>query len=356
MHQSPASAFALLKALKEDDQEHQILFFSDYQNTSLAAWDLSKLPANIAVYEGNRRQFRHLLTQSWQGKLFYFLAMQKLKAPVFLHKPLFDTLDQTLSEFGKNFAKAENRRLWLFNERNKMARVFRLVSQNFSLIEEGSGNYHYWHYPWWRWPARALIGVPYNKCYMGEDNRCTEIEVSHPDKMPPFVRHKGRKIDYLNTPESKAIIRRVFVKHIELEKLPENIILATSPLENLDGIETDGKIAIYERVIATLAELGYAVLVKLHPRESREEYAPIADGVAFAPEKLPLEVLIVLSPQPVTVVSFFTSSGIGLEQYFTLIELCDRKADNSYDLDKVVEWMRQPAAIENAVKTKVQPR
>jgi len=334
--------FALLKACSETDETHHILFFSDFQATSLDAWNLSNLPANITVHEGNRRKFRARLTETTRGKLFYFLALRNLWAPAFLEEAFFGTLDHLHSDIAQPFRNASPRSLWLFNERNKMARVFRLVNQDFFLIEEGSGNYHYFTKRFWRWPGRALLGRPFNKLSFGEDRRCRKILVSYPDKVPPYVRHKAEKLKFLDTPESKQKVREIFEHAIDFNTLSGSIILATSPLDEIDNIDKENKLALYTLVFETLSDLGFRSVLKLHPREDPRDYDSIVELTYTVPEKFPLEVIILLSDEPVTVVSFFTSAGIGLEPYFTLVELCNRSDSEGYDIPKLHEWIKHP--------------
>jgi len=334
--------FALLKAFSETDETHHILFFSDFQATSLDAWNLSNLPANITVHEGNRREFRARLTRTTRGKLFYFLALRNLWAPALLEEAFFSTLEDLHADIAQAFRNANPRNLWLFNERNKMARAFRLVNQNFFLIEEGSGNYHYFTKSVWRWPGRFLLGRPFNKLSFGEDRRCRKILVSYPDKVPSYVRHKAEKLEFLDTPESKQKVREMFEDAIDFNTLSGAIILATSPLDEIHNIDKEKKLALYKLIFETLSDLGFRSVLKLHPREDPRDYELIADSIYTVPEKLPLEIIILLSDQPVTVVSFFTSAGIGLEPYFNLIELCSRSDSEGYDIPRLHEWIKHP--------------
>jgi len=344
--------FALLQALSEPDQTHHILFFSDFQSTSLEPWDLAHLPANINVHEGNRRQFRKELTSDLRGTLFYFLAMRNLAAPGFLRQAFFKTLGQLHPDIATTFRNAEDRELWLFNERNKMARVFRLITQRFNLIEEGSGNYHYFTKSVWRWPGRALLGRPYNKLSFGEDRRCQTILVSYPEKLPPFVARKGARIDFLDTPASKQVIRRMF-GDTDFSMFSDAVIVATSPLDTLDNISVRQKLSLYQLMVETLSGMGLNAILKLHPRENTQDYAALRETLPFAPEKLPLEVVIVLSEKPVTILSFFTSAGIGLEPYFRLVELCGRTDSAGYEIHKLYEWLAHPELLRELIQSRL---
>ena len=140
---------------------------------------------------------------------------------------------------------------------------------------------------------------------------------------------------------------------MDFSKLSESVIVATSPIEEFDGVDKHDKLSLYELTINRVKALGYPVLVKIHPRESRSDYASLADTTEFVPDKLPLEVFIVLSSRPITILSFFTSAGIGLERYFRMLELCDRRGTKGYDLGKLQEWLQQPEMLEATIKEKL---
>jgi hypothetical protein len=348
--------FSLLKALNENNETHKILFFSDFQNTSLDAWDLSDLPNNIQVYEGNRRQFRERLTNNLRGKIFYFLAMRNAVAPAYFETAFNDTLRELHPDIAQSFQNARQRNLWLFNERNKMARVFRLINQDFCMIEEGSGNYHYFKKTWWRWPGRALLGRPINKLSFGEDKRCRKILVSYPDKVPPYVRHKAQQIDFLDTPKSKKLVRKMFAGTIDFGIIAGSIVIATSPLDEIDNISKLQKLEFYKIMFETLSDMGMGSILKLHPRENPQDYESLAGSIYIAPEKLPLEIIIMLSDEPVTILSFFTSAGIGLEPYFNMVELCERSDSEGYEIEKLFEWIDHPDRLKELIKSRLDRR
>ena len=345
--------FALLKAFSEKDEVHKIVFFADYQQTSLKAWNLSDLPKNIDVYESNRRKFRDHLTRTLRGKLYYFLAMRNSIAPAYIEEAFFNTLQELHPDIAQSFQRSHPRYLWLFNERNKMARVFRLVNQEFFMIEEGSGNYHYFNKSFWRWPGRALLGRPANKLSFGEDKRCKKLLVSYPENVPPYVRHKAQKLEFLDTPDAKEKTRRMFGSMIDFDAISESIIVATSPLDEMDGLDTSQKLALYRLVIESVSGAGCSAALKLHPRENPQDYASIADSIYVLPEKFPLEIIILLSQEPVTILSFFTSAGIGLEPYFNLLELCERSDSEGYETHKLYEWIEHPDRLQELIETRI---
>jgi hypothetical protein len=218
--------FSLLKASEEPEQEHDILFFSDFQNASLDDWNLDHLPENIVVYNVARQHFRHLLSQTAKGKLYYFLAMRNLAAPTLIREAFTAILESECPDFNARFQQKDNHRLWLFNERNKMSRLFRLLVPTFSILEDGSGNYLEIKTLWWKWPVRALLGRPPRYILFGEDRRCTEILAIFPDRLPDYVKAKGKTIDFLNTPQAKELVRTLLGN-----KLPTTAIIVIGPKE-----------------------------------------------------------------------------------------------------------------------------
>ena len=67
--------FALLKAAHSPNDDHNIVYFSDYQAAPLDDWSLSDIPDNIEVHEMNRRAFAADLRSTIDGRIFYRLSM-----------------------------------------------------------------------------------------------------------------------------------------------------------------------------------------------------------------------------------------------------------------------------------------
>ncbi len=333
--------FALLRATKHADQLHELIFFTDYQQVELSEWQLGNLPDNIRLHEVTRTSLRRHLNSSLVGRLISFLAMRNLAVPAALCSPIHSwMLEHT--DIGQEQFSTEPR-LWLFNERNKMSRIFRLLVRQFALIEDGEGNYQLLDSPWWRWPLRLLLGRTIKYRVFGEDRRCTEIWAVHPERLPPPVVAKGRQIDFLAGKNARDLIRSLFaLDSVGMQNF--DVILATQPIDMLPGVTIAQKQQIYAQIVRHLNDLEYKVLLKVHPAENKADYEHLADTTGAAPGKFPLEALILGAENRIPVISIVSTAGMGFEQYCRRIQLCRNThervvpawADNQNTLENVL--------------------
>lgn len=348
--------FALLRADLYRQDIHYILFFADYQHTSLADWNLGSLPANIIVHEMSRHSFRQHMGDSLHGKLCYFFAMRNWRAPESLLITLRALLADTAPELAMALAtaRAGNRqpRLWLFNERNKMARLLRLLIGPFSLIEDGESNYHTLVCAWRKWPARLLRGLSPRTRVLGEEACCTSIHARSPERLPKRVRHKGQHIDFLDHPSARALMDRIFGEHVALPRHAQQVIVATQPFR-IPGVSIADKQRIYARIISHLQTLGRPVVLKNHPAEDADDYAFLGDQVARLPGKIPLEVLLPGNTEPVIIVSVLSSAGMGFESYCMRIQLCEDSPSNALYLQTLRRWIAEPQKLDAVLHQKL---
>lgn len=348
--------FALLRSDLHKQDIHYILFFADYQHTSFADWNLGSLPANIIVHEMNRGSIRQHLGGSLCGKLCYFFAMRNWRAPESLLTTLRALLADTVPELAMALAtaQADNRqpRLWLFNERNKMARLLRLLSRQFSLIEDGESNYHTLVCQWWKWPARLLRGLPPCTRVLGEEASCASILALNPEHLPERVRHKGQHIDFLDHPSARALMDRIFGAYVALPRHAQQVIVATQPFR-IPGVSIADKQHIYARIISHLQTLGRPVVLKNHPAEDADDYAFLGDQVIRLPGKIPLEVLLPGNTEPVIIVSVLSSAGMGFERYCRRIRLCEDSPSNALYLQTLRCWIAEPQRLDAVLHQKL---
>lgn len=343
--------FSLLRASKLCEESHHILFFSDYQQTSLAEWDLRQLPGNIFVYDLARSEFRHGLGSSLRGRLCYLLAMRNIRAPALLLAPLRAMVARYTPPLSEQLATMQPR-LWLFNERNRMARLFRLLVNRFSLIEDGEGNYLLQMCRWWKWPGRRARGLPARSRVFGEEKRCDTIWVLHPERLPDRVRHKGRQIDFLDGPAARDLISRVFRDRAAIAGGVRQIILATQPF-GIPGVSKDDKQRVYGRIVNYLSAQGRQVVLKVHPAEDVRDYDFLGDRVIRVPAKIPLEAMLLGSASTQVVLSVLSTAGMGFERYCTRIKLCEDSADDALYFQTVQHWVAEPQLLDRVLKEKL---
>jgi Alpha-2,8-polysialyltransferase (POLYST) len=348
--------FALLRADLHRSEQHHILFFADYQHASLADWQLGSLPANIVVREMSRGSVRRYMDDSARGKLCYFFAMRNWQAPASLLAPLrtllADQAPQLATALDAAQAAGRQPRLWLFNERNRMARLLRLLIPRFALIEDGESNYRLQLCVWWKWPGRLLQGYPPRSRVLGEEAACETIHALTPERLPERIRDKGRRIDFLEHDSARALMDRIFSGLATIPRHAGQIILATQPFR-IPGVTLADKQRVYDRIIAHLQALGRPVVLKNHPAEDAGDYAFLGDRVIRMPGKLPLEVMLPGNSEPLIIVSVFSTAGMGFERYCRRVRLCAESDSDALYLQTVRAWIAEPRKLEEVLQEKL---
>ncbi len=332
--------FALCRGSAGPHEQHHILFFADYQGASLADWNLADIPRNIHVYEMARADFRRRLESSFAGRLSYQWSRAMLSAPAWLRQPVIATLAQSAPDLARDLRAAPPFTLWLFNERNRMARVFRLLTLKFNIIDDGESNYLQHRLPWWKAPPRLLRGLPARYRCFGDDPRCREIWVIYPEHLAPLVRGKGQAINFLTSPSAVDTIRKIMGGHALPRMTQRSVILATQPLDVMAGIPLADKQRIYETIVTSLESQGRDVVLKVHPAENAADYAFLHGRAVSAPAKVPVEALILSASEPPVLLSIGSSAGLGFERFCTRIRLIENK-----DFATVRRWARQPEEL-----------
>jgi hypothetical protein len=336
---------SLCRASKEQRAEHHILFFADYQGASLDDWDLADLPKNIHVHEMSRRGFRQHIVSSAKGRLSYLLAMRTFTAPKWLQQPVIDALSETLPELAGRLSAGTDFRLWLFNERNKMSRAFRLLTHSFNIIEDGESNYLKYPVPWWKSPSRIMQGLPLNHRTFGDDSRCKEIWVIYPERLQALVKNKGRQINFLEGDDVVDIISRVMGKNSLPPITAQSVILATQPLDGMANIPVTDKQRIYETIATCLEDEGHELILKVHPAENTADYEFLQARTKPTPAKVPIEALVLSASEPPVVLSISSAAGLGFERFCRRIKLIEYD-----DKDSVRNWVKHPEELMACLK------
>jgi hypothetical protein len=207
--------FALLRADLYSEEQHYILFFSDYQHTSLADWHLDSLPVNVTVHEMGRGIVRQHMDSSVRGRLCYFFAMRNWQAPEALLAPLRALLADSAPQVSAALNAARTGhgqpQLWLFNERNRMARLLRLLIPRFSLIEDGESNYRLLLCAVVEMAGRLLSGLPPRSRVLGEESCCESYPGTEPRSGCLNVcATRGVQIDFLEQPSARELMDGIF--------------------------------------------------------------------------------------------------------------------------------------------------
>jgi hypothetical protein len=169
--------FALMRANHHLEEKHLILYFYDFQDAHLSLEETKNQAAAWQVLQLEHIALKNQLQSTILGRAIYFCAMRNLPIGNSMRKKLINAITQVVPELEAKELLSEPHRLWLFNQRNRMSRLFRLLSPTFQIVEDGESNYFPRIVPVWKRPARLLLGLPAKRRYYGDGKRCKEIWV-----------------------------------------------------------------------------------------------------------------------------------------------------------------------------------
>ncbi|KNH11852.1 hypothetical protein ACS79_16140 [Vibrio lentus] len=334
--------FSLYKSQSSDSNKlSKIIFFYDYQDVDPKSIDTSVLPKNIELVLVSRKLLvKHIKKNGFLGKYILFCSLRGLS----INNNIKNSLTSLIKEYDNNLDfSCTIKKLYLYNENNKMSRLFRLLSSSYSMIEDGMGNYV--EHKVSSKPKQLLRYLSNRdpKYYVfGEMKQCDDIYAIHPEKLPKSVLYKGKKLVLSKNKTYTSNIQRCFRfnKSYSLDK--KTLIIATQPTFNiLKGKLIDNGFfhEIYDLIISKSRSEGFEPVLKLHPKENESDYLSFKEkGVTFLSNKQPLELYLLSSTDTVNIISINSSAGIGMEEYCNIYKLIpDSEVSNFVDIISKLE-------------------
>lgn len=313
--------FSLYKSQNSNNQA-VIVFFYDFQNIEPQQLDATQLPDNISLILVNRKSLvKHIKKSGFMGRLILFCSLRGI--PV--SELIISKLANLLQSYDSNFNFTINS-LFLFNDNNKMSRLFRLLNQSYSMIEDGMGNYiehKIESIP--KQVLRYLQGKQPKYYVFGEKEQCKEVFAIHPDNLPDSIMHKGKQLTLSKNKVVVDTIKNCF----RFNDIPgfsdSGLIIATQPVftEIKDKlISNDFFLVIYRTIISLSKERGITPVLKLHPLEKRGDYESLDnENIEFLSSKLPLELYLLSTFEKTNIITINSSVGIGMEEYCNVYSL-----------------------------------
>ncbi|MEZ9158431.1 polysialyltransferase family glycosyltransferase [Vibrio lentus] len=342
--------FSISKSCYQPSEHSTILFFYDYQGIDKNKINKNIKSENIEIILISRKELTHKLKKSWLGKLTLFLSMRNIQPNEQLIKLVSYQLIKLKILKPSDF---NNLSLFIFNDKNKVARIFKLLIKNYEIIEDGVGNYY-------KIPKKGiskylnpinLKGL--NTWVMGESKRCTTINVVWPEKLPISVREKGKAIEFLGKSEGLPSINTVFKFTPKLVNVQNNIvIIATQPLSsNLANMlkDEDYFFYIHQCIARYMESEGKPYFIKLHPSEDIKNYLPYFDEDKFLSVKHPLELELLNSPKKVIVASINSTAGLGFEQFCERRKLI-RDEEMGHFNEQIISWKDNPSILKERLE------
>jgi len=338
----------LLVALDSSNRQNRILMIVDQQNIDVENFDLSALPSNIQVNFITRKNIRKSLDKSSIGLMLRLVASLNVKTFSGLRRLTRTWLFAGfLSEL--RLAPGGNDRLFLFNDRNRIARLFRLAFADYAVIEDGLSNYSGKKLKALERTWRFITGNDIEKRYLGDDHRCHSIFLLNPSKAPAVLMSKVRPIDFIDKEQISSVCFRFF-RYADEENPGKrySCILATQPISVGQFTASGFDLVVYSQLLEHLSNKGVKPAIKVHPREDVERYRDAFPGYEVVGGKVPLELMIFGAEQKCDIVSIYSTAGMGFEQYCRRVTLVkEDEAENMADL--FASWRREPDLLDGRI-------
>ncbi|PTO96226.1 hypothetical protein CWO08_08210 [Vibrio sp. 10N.286.48.B8] len=342
--------FSISKACYQPNEHSTILFFYDYQGVDKDKINKNIKNENIEIILISRKELIYKLKKSWLGKLTLFLSMRNIEPNEKITKLASDQLIKLEILKPSDFNDLS---LFVFNDKNKVARLFKLLIKKYEVIEDGVGNYY--EIPK-KGISKYLNPINFkglNTWVMGESTRCTTINVVWPEKLPNSVKEKGKTIEFLGKSEGLPSINTVFKFTPKLVNVQSNIvIIATQPLSSTlaNMLKDEGYFFYIHQCIAKHMESeGKPYFIKLHPSEDIKDYLPYFDEDKFLSVKHPLELELLNSPNKVIVASINSTAGLGFEQFCERRKLFRDEEMGNFD-EQIISWKKNPHLLKKRLE------
>jgi len=287
----------------------------DQQNIDKNNFDLSHLPKNIEVIFFNRSDIRKKVYSGFQGKLIKLMANYKVSLPTFFQKKVAELIFNQALDVNLSVEELSAPTLYLYNDRNKISRLFRLALDSYHLIDEGVANYYGLPLKSHEKLISFISGSKRKKRFFGDDQRCKSISLIHAEKAPEPIKDKVQQIDFINTESINDYCYDFF--RISADIQPQ-CILATQPFEF-----SDIDMAIYKKIILACKKNNITLAIKPHPSEDISCYLAAFPDTLMIESKIPLELIIFRADKNINILSIWSSAGLGFEDYCSRLLLVE---------------------------------
>ena len=122
----------------KSNKNSTIVLFNDYQNIPSTLISTSNLPSNINIILASRDELTSGIKQKGLiGKFIIKSSMLGLRIPNILKSSLISYIN----DYKNIIPDLGSYELFVFNDDNKMSRLFRLLVPTYKMIEDGMRNY-----------------------------------------------------------------------------------------------------------------------------------------------------------------------------------------------------------------------
>lgn len=299
--------FSVLKSASEHEQENIIFMIIDQQDILPSSFNIHSLPQKTNVIFIERKEINNKLYFSFTDKLTKVIINNQIPLNEAIRKTLSNRFFFNVLDYPIHFDKISSGNLFLFNDRNKISRIFKSIFSDYSLIEEGLANYASKELKINEKIIRCLTNSKIKKRYFGDSRYCKSIYLLHPEKAPEDITQKVKPFTFINP----DVISQYCIGFFKIpdDKVP-NYLLATQPIEKKELI-----FEVYDRIIKHCQNHSIQISIKPHPAEDINQYAKAFPNISIIDNKVPIELIIFGSTEKTNILSIFSTAGIGFEKY-----------------------------------------
>ena len=333
--------FATLKSLSDRDELSHIIVITDQQGLDPNRFELSVLPSTISVEFVERKQILDSVYGGGVGLVHKLFATANISSKFFRERTLrkLDECGLLNSEYG-----LKGTTLYLFNDRNRLARLMRLAFVEYEVIEDGLSNYTGSKLSF----AELYVLSKKGRRFIGDDKRCTAIHLLTPKLAASQLKSKVKLINFISHINVNSYIYPLF-KVDKSEVFVPEVIIATQPISIGNMNESECDIAVYKKMVDYLKIKKHSYAFKVHPRENETKYRVVFPDADFIESKIPLELLVFSSCESPIVLSIYSSAGMGFEDYCHRVTLIkDEEAENQADI--YVQWQKDRIDIDKRLE------
>jgi hypothetical protein len=335
--------FSLLKGLSDSDNKNIIFMITDQQNIDPTNFDRSVLPGHVDVIFITRKALRKHIYSGIKGNIIKQMANFNIKTSPSTRKKISTLLFNQALGLSLTNEEIEQGQLFLFNDRNKMSRLFRLAFERYTLIEEGFANY-YSIKPKKFEVTLQKAGFPIKYRYFGSDSRCSQIQLLNPELAPDELKNKTHAIDFIHSKFIYDYCNPFFNLNIA-QKF--TAIIATQPLHD-NGMG----LVIYGEIIRQLTEKNIMCVLKPHPREDIQYYQQAFPNIPVIEAKVPLELVACSSTTKCNIYSVYSTAGLGFERYCQRVNLIHDDEQHPELLKSIMDsWKKNPDLIKTRLSS-----
>ena len=339
--------FSLLRSLSNGGQQSHIFFICDQQNVNKENYNCECLPQNISISFIKRKDIKKKLTGTINGTFVKIIAHFNIKTSAFLREKIKSLVFGKIIEFHNGDINLDSTQLYLFNDRNKISRLFRLAFKDYSIIEDGISNYRGKNFSFFEKAKVILLHCEQNMRYFGDDYRCKKIYLLKPNEAPEDLKAKVHAINFIR-PED---IHRYCYNFFKVKPLNKSYshILATQPISIAQFSNSNYDLLTYQKILSILRAQNTDIAFKVHPKEDIRRYREKFPDIDFIESKIPLELIILSNKVPCNIISMYSAAGMGFEDYCSRITLIyDNEVEKMNDL--LSDWKINPNHIDARIK------